>query len=121
MKNQNNTDKSGLEKKIDDARLKRPDTCGLFRKTDYNAKINETEDKIPTVTRLPTTAAFNDVENKISRFSDLVKKTDYYAKITDSDTKYFIVSRYNIFTGEILNAKLKKTDKLIINMIFLGL
>ena len=69
MKNQNNTDKSGLEKKIDDARLKRPDTCGLFRKTDYNAKINETEDKIPTVTRLPTTAAFNVLK---IRYPDLV-------------------------------------------------
>ena len=53
----------------------------LLKKTDYNAKINEIENKIPSIFGLATTAALTALENKIPGVSDLVKKTDHYAKI----------------------------------------
>ena len=51
LKTQYNSDKSGLEKKIHEADKKIiPDTIGLVKKTGYNAKITEFEDKIRSVT-----------------------------------------------------------------------
>ena len=47
----------------------------LLKKTDFNAKISEIENKIPDINVLTA------VENKIPQVSHLVKKTDY-------DTKY---------------------------------
>ena len=47
----------------------------LKKKTDFNAKISEIENKIPDINGLTA------VENKIPQVSNLVKKTDY-------DTKY---------------------------------
>ena len=41
LKNQYNTIKSGLKKKTDENDKKIPDTNGLVKKTDYNAKITE--------------------------------------------------------------------------------
>ena len=49
LKTQYNTDKSGLEKKVDDANKKITDTCRLLEKTDYYAKITDIKDKIPTI------------------------------------------------------------------------
>ena len=46
----------------------------LLIKTDYNAKIVEIEGKIPSIFGLATTAALNEVENKIYNVSNLVKK-----------------------------------------------
>ena len=77
LKTQCNTDKSGLEKKIDDAGRKISDASGLVEKT----KITEIEVKIPIITGLATTAALNAFENKITDFRNLFKKTDYNAKI----------------------------------------
>ena len=42
---------------------------------DYNAKINELENKIPSISGLVTTSALTAVENKIPNVSSLVKKT----------------------------------------------
>ena len=83
LKTQCNTDKSGLEKKIDDADKKIPDTSWLVKKH-YNAKITEIEAKIPRITGLATTSVLNTVENKIPIVSDLIKKTDYDAKISQT-------------------------------------
>ena len=46
----------------------------LLIKTDYNAKIFEIEGKIPSIFGSATTAALNEVENKIYNVSNLVKK-----------------------------------------------
>ena len=35
------------------------DTIGLVKKTDYDAKINETKGEIPSIAGLATTAALN--------------------------------------------------------------
>ena len=49
LKTQYNTDKSSLEKKVDDANKKITDTSRLLEKTDYYAKITDIKDKIPTI------------------------------------------------------------------------
>ena len=48
-------------KKINDANKRIPDTTGLIKKSDYNARITE----IPSNAGLAATAALNVVENKI--------------------------------------------------------
>ena len=48
LKTQYNTDKSGLKKNFNDADEKIPDTSGIVKKSDYNAKITEIEGKIPS-------------------------------------------------------------------------
>ena len=44
---------------------KTPDTSGLVKKTNYNAKITEIEGKIPNANSLVTKTALTAVENKI--------------------------------------------------------
>ena len=45
---------------------KTPDTSGLVKKTNYNAKITEIEGKIPDANSLVTKTALTVVENKIT-------------------------------------------------------
>ena len=93
-----NIDTSGLFKKTDyntkisEIEDKIPDTSGLVKKTDYNTKITEIEGKIPSINNLATKTALTTVENKIPSISDLVKKTDYNTKIIDIEN---ILNNYN--------------------------
>ena len=64
LKAQYNIDEWGL-KKINDANKRIPDTSGLIKKSDYNARITKIEGKIPSNAGLAATAALNAVENKI--------------------------------------------------------
>ena len=57
----------------------------LKKKTDYNAKIIDIKNKIPSISGL---AALTPVENKISDVSSLVKKTDYDTKISEIEKKH---------------------------------
>ena len=61
----------------------------VVKKTDYNAKIAETENKIPGISNLATKAALNTdtVENKIPDTSGLVAKTGYNTEITKIEGK----------------------------------
>ena len=59
----------------------------VIKKTDYNAKITEIENKVPDISNLATKTSLNTVENKIPDTSGLVKKTDYSAKIADIEGK----------------------------------
>ena len=94
------------------------DTNQLVIKTNYNAKIYEIKDEIPTITGLAATASLNAVENKILKVSDLVKKkTDYDAKIKEIERKHFTTSDYNKFTHNIIDAKIKQKNQSI-NLIF---
>ena len=72
------TDKIELENKI-------PDTSGLVKRLDYNAKINEKENKMPSISGLAINDALTVIEKKISNINSLVKKkrTDYSTKITE--------------------------------------
>ena len=51
----------------------------VIKKTDYNAKITEIENKIPDVTNLAEKTALNTVENKIPDVSWLATKTSLTA------------------------------------------
>ena len=53
----------------------------LLKKTDYNTKITELENKIPDTNNLATKMALTAVENKIPDANNLVKKTDYNTKV----------------------------------------
>ena len=74
LKTKYGTEKSDLEKKINDADKKYLMLVGLLKKADYNAKIIETEGKIPKNSGLPTSTALTAVKNKIPDVSNLVKK-----------------------------------------------
>ena len=63
----------------------------VVKKTDYNAKITEIENKIPDISNLAPKTALNTVENKKSDTSFLVKKTDYNTKITKIEGKFLIL------------------------------
>ena len=93
LKTQYNTDKSGLEMKIDNASKKIPDASELVKVADCNPKITEIECKISSITDLATTAALNTVENKIP---------------TDTAFKYFNTNDYNKFTNKIIDNEIKE-------------
>ena len=59
----------------------------LVKKTDYNAKITEIEDKIPSISGLATKTALTAVEDEIPNIGSLVKKTDYNTKIAEIEKK----------------------------------
>ena len=46
----------------------------LIKKTNYNTKITELENKIPDISNLATKATLTTLENKISSARNLVKK-----------------------------------------------
>ena len=51
--------------------------------SDYNAKISELENKIPSISGLVTTSPLTAAENRISSVSNIVKKTDCDTKISE--------------------------------------
>ena len=57
------------------AKVNNIDTSGLVKKTDYNTKITELENKIPDITNLAAKTALTTVENKIPDISNLATKT----------------------------------------------
>ena len=76
----NNIDTSGLVKKTDyntkisEIEDKIPDSSSFVKKTDYNTKITEIEGKSPDISGLATKTALTTVENKIASITGLVKK-----------------------------------------------
>ena len=92
----------------------------LLKKTNYDAKINDIEGKIPDVTNLASKTTLTIVENKIPDVSNLVKKTDYITKITEvgnkvnnhNHDKYIDTQEFNKLTADVLNARLTQ-DNLI--------
>ena len=101
-------DKAELERKI-------PDTIGLVKKVDYNAKITEIEGKIPSISGLATNAALTIVEKKQPNISSLVNKnpnyntknTDIEKKLTDHNhDKYITTSEFNTLADHAFNARL---------------
>ena len=83
------TDKSKLENKM-------LDTSGLVQNTDYNVKITEIENKIPSVSGLATTSALTAAENKIPDVSSSVKKTAYNINIIEIEKILVIMILINI-------------------------
>ena len=59
----------------------------LLKKTNYNTKITELENKIPYITNLATKTALTAIEHKMPSVSNLVKKADYNTKVTEIENK----------------------------------
>ena len=99
-------DKSESENKI-------PDTSGLVKKTDYNAKITKIGGKIPDVSNLATKTALTTVENKMPGVSSLVKKTDYNTKITEIENKlnhHNHDPEFNPLAADVFNARIAQAN-----------
>ena len=85
----NNIDTSGLLKKTDyntkitEIEDKIPDSSSFVKKTDYNTKITEIEGKNLDINGIAIKAALTTVENKIPSITGFVKKTDCNTNITD--------------------------------------
>ena len=83
-----------------------------------NAKITETENKIPRISGLATNGALTTVKNKIPDVSILVTKTGYNTKIsgiekkiTDHDHNGYITgSKFNKLTTESFKPRLAQAD-----------
>ena len=110
LKTKYDTDKSDLEKKNQYADKDFLILVGLLKKTNYNAKITETEGKIHGFTGLATSAALNAVENKIPDVINLVKEKDYDAKILNIESKYLTTDDCNTFTSQALDPKIKQKE-----------
>ena len=101
---------------IKKVRKKIPDTSGLVKKTDYNAKLTELENKIQNVSSLAT--ALTTVENKMPSTDSLVKKTDKDTKITEIEKKlsdhnhdkYITTPDFNTLAAGVFNARLAKAN-----------
>ena len=72
----------------------------VVKKTDYNAKIAEIENKIPDISNLAI-KTLNTIENKITDTSGLVKNTDSNTEITKMEGKIPDIS--NLATKIALN------------------
>ena len=114
LKTKHDTDKSDLEKNINDADKKDPDTRDLAKKTDLDAKITKIEGKIPSITDLAINSALTAIENKIPNVSNLVKKTYSITKISEIETNYhnkFITTpECNNLAAGICTARLAQAD-----------
>ena len=90
----------------------------LLKKTDCNAKITETDGKIPSISGLAAIAALTAVENKIPNISSFVRKTDYNTKITEIEKKltahnhdkYITNPEINNVSADVLNARLGQAN-----------
>ena len=93
----------------------------MVKKTDFNTKVTEIEDKIPDVSSLVTKSALAVVENKISNVSSLVKKTDYNTKISEIENKvnnqnhdkYITTPEFNTMAADVFKARLAAQTDLI--------
>ena len=85
-RNQYNTDKQNLEKKIGEIDTKIPDTSGLVTTTVLNTKIGEVKNKIPNHDKSITNAELNKLTAETFaarlKYADLVNKTDFDNKLT---------------------------------------
>ena len=88
--------KTGYNAKIKNVEDKIPDITNLATSTALNAKINEVKREIPNITNLATDFALTAVENKIPNVSNLVKSTNYNTKIMKLERKLLIMIMINI-------------------------
>ena len=89
----NNIDARGLVKKtnfntkITELENKIPDTSGLVKKTGFNTKVTEIEGKLPSISGLAINTVLTAVENEIPDVSILVNKAKYNTKICAIEKK----------------------------------
>ena len=93
----------------------------LKKISDFNSKISEVENKIPSITGLATNSASTAVENDIPEFNSLVKKTDYNTKISEIENKvndhdyekYITTPEFDTMAATVFNARLAAQTGLI--------
>ena len=93
----------------------------MVKKTDFNAKVSEIEDKIPSISGLATNSALTAVENKIPDVSSLVKRTDYNTKNSEIENKvndhnhdkYITTPGFKTLAADVFKAKLAAQTVLI--------
>ena len=98
----------------------------MVKKTNFNTKVTEIEDKISSIAGLATNSVLTAVENKIPDVSSLVKKTDYNTKINDIEKnitnhnhdKYITTPEFNTMVASTFNARLAAQTDLIIKREF---
>ena len=84
-------------------------------KGDFNSKITEVENKIPSITGLATNSALTVVENKIPDISGLLTKTNYNTKISEIEKKvsdhnhdkYITTPEFNTLSARVFDPRLK--------------
>ena len=81
--------------KIKNIEDKRPDITNLA--TIINTKINGVKTEIPSITGLATNSALTVVENKVPNVSNLVKKLNMTQKFMKLKIKLLIISMTNIY------------------------
>ena len=90
----------------------------LLKKTNYDAKITELENKIADISNLAIKTVLTAIEIKIPSVSNLVKKTDYNTKFIDIENKlnnynhdkYIDTSEFNKLAFDVFNARLAQTN-----------
>ena len=93
----------------------------MVKKTDFNSKISEAENKIPSITGSATNSASTAVENDIPDVSSLVKKRDYNTKISEIENKvndhnyekYITTPEFDTMAATVFNARLAAQTGLI--------
>ena len=79
--------KSVYNAKIKNIEDKTPDITNLATYASLNAKINDVKGEIADITNLATTTALTAVENKIPNVSNLIKKIGYNIKISETENE----------------------------------
>ena len=91
----------------------------MAKKTDFNAKVTEIEEKIPSISGLPTNLALTAVENKIPDFCSLVKTQITNTKISESEVndyshdKYITTPEFKTLEADVFKARLEAQIDLI--------
>ena len=85
--------KTEYDAKIKNIEDKIPDISNLATKSNLNTKINEVKNEIPSIAGLATTSALTTVANKIPDTSNLVKKTDYNTKVGEIENRVISLNR----------------------------
>ena len=109
--------KTDYNTKIKNIEDRIPDITNLATKTTLNVKIHEVKAKIPSMTNLTTTTALTSVENEIPNVSNLVKKINY-TKINEikksiidhSHDKYITTLEFDKLTAETFAARLAQAN-----------
>ena len=106
--------KTKYNAKIKNIEDKIPDISNLASKTILNTKINEVRNKIPSITGLATISALTAVENKIPSILNLRIKTDCNTKITKINDhtydNYITTAEFDELATNVFNARLAQAN-----------
>ena len=86
--------KSDYDTKVGNLELKIPDITGLLQTNAFNSKVSELENKIkteepkPDISNLANKTELKNVENKLPDSNAFVKKTDYNTEISGIKNDY---------------------------------